>query len=260
MRLKVIDTRLDSERDSDYQTAVELVHWSMASVRTLFETPRGVRLVVESRQEVTSRSYLEPDFVTLNATGALVYLERTAPEPSVCRETATLHGLYVAQPIPSISREQFRAVFATPSLGIDATAWNVYFSEEVDADLRESVAAFLVGEDGRPATAQAQSGDTLVRPNTVRAHLGEGDLEILLEVEADPGATVEYRLSVALESAVGLAELLHASVEAANRVVAAENRVAAALARLDVLIDNLVAAASFQVHLGFRRLARKDAR
>lgn len=260
MRLKVIDTRLVSERDSDYETAVELVHWSMASERTLFETPRGVRLVVESRQEVTSRSYLEPDFDTLNATGALLYLERTAREPSVCRESTTLHGLYVAQPIPSISREQFRAVFAAPCLGIDATAWDIYFSEEVDTCLREAVAAFLVGEDGRPATAQAPSGDTLVRPNTVRAHLGDGDLELLLQVEAHPGTAVECQLSVALESAVGLAELLHTSVEAANRVVAAENRVAAALARIDVLIDNLVAAASFQVHLGFRALARKEAR
>lgn len=113
MLLKVIDRRADSERESDYEPAVKLVHWSLASKRALFETPGGVRLVVESRQEATSRSYLEPDFDTLNATGALVYLERTASEPSVCRETTALHGLYVAQPIPSISREQFRAVFAT---------------------------------------------------------------------------------------------------------------------------------------------------
>lgn len=260
MRLKVIDTRLASERDSDYETAVKLVHWSMASQRTLFETPRGVRLVVESRQELTSRSYLEPDFDTLDATGALVYLERTASEPSVCRETKALHGLYVAQPIPSISRERFQAVFATPSLGIDATAWDIYFSEEVDAGLREAVAAFLAGEDGRPAAAQPQFGDTLVRLNTVRAHLGEGDLDLLLQVEADPGAAVDCQVSVALESAVALAELLHTSIEASNRVVAAENRVAAALARIEVLIDNLVAAASFQVHLGFRGLARKDTR
>lgn len=256
MRLKVIDTRLASERDCDYETAVELVHWSMASQRTLFETPRGVRLVVESRQEVTSRSYLEPDFDTLDATGALVYLERTTPEASVCRETTALHGLYVARPIPSISREHFRAVFAVPSLGIDATAWNIYFSEEVDAGLREAVAAFLVGEDGRPATAQAPSGDTLVRPNTVCAHVGDGDLDLLVRVQADPGAAVECHLSVALESAVGLAELLHTSIEAANREVAAENRLAAALARIDVLIDNLAEHASFQVHLGFRGLAR----
>lgn len=254
MRLKVIDTQCESQTEADYETAVKMLSWSVGRRRTLLGTSAGVRLVVETQQEVTSRILLEPNLDTdaMRDAGAPVYLERRDPESTVRRETKTLHGLYIARPVEPITREQFRAVFATPSLGIDATAWEVYFNEQLEATLRERVAVFLAGGDGRPATAGTGFTEALVRPTIIASHGGEGDVTQLAQAIPDIGTTVDCSLSSALESAIRLAEALHASIEATNHAVTAENRVAAALARLDVFIDRLAADASFQVHLGFR--------
>ncbi|MNR71584.1 hypothetical protein D3C71_22150 [compost metagenome] len=85
MFLTVASVTSESCQESDYDTAIDLVHHSHWSTTVVLVTPAGARLTVTREEMSTTRSYLEPDFDRLEATGDCVYVQHSegaAPETS----------------------------------------------------------------------------------------------------------------------------------------------------------------------------------
>ena len=86
MFLTVASVTSESCQESDYDTAVDLVHDSHHAMTVVLATPAGAKLSVTREETTTTRSYLEPDFDHLEATGNCVYQQHSdgaAPETSV---------------------------------------------------------------------------------------------------------------------------------------------------------------------------------
>lgn len=86
MYLTVESVATESSHESDYDTAVDLVHDSHHATTVVLATPAGAKLTVSRDETTTTRSYLEPDFDHLEATGNCVYQQHSdgaAPETRV---------------------------------------------------------------------------------------------------------------------------------------------------------------------------------
>ena len=66
-----------SESESDYDTAVDLVHYTTNTTDYVLSTPAGLTLKVKVQETWTSHSYLEPDFDHLEQTGECLYVHHT---------------------------------------------------------------------------------------------------------------------------------------------------------------------------------------
>lgn len=62
MDLKYIKSTGESTSDSDYDTAVDLVHYRIDDFKYFFETKVGLKIVLSYYSTTTTKSYLEPDF------------------------------------------------------------------------------------------------------------------------------------------------------------------------------------------------------
>lgn len=51
-----------SEHDTDYDTAVDIVHWARNLKNYVLETPNGLKLILTNEKTNTTYSYLEPDY------------------------------------------------------------------------------------------------------------------------------------------------------------------------------------------------------
>lgn len=74
LRLTILDCEVNSEQESDYDTAVDISHWSMSETKMTLETPYGLQLLLTERTESHTHSYLEPDFDVFERTGEVHYL------------------------------------------------------------------------------------------------------------------------------------------------------------------------------------------
>lgn len=248
MRLKVIDVQSKSESESDYETAVDMSHWSMQSSTVLFETPSGVRFLVSSRAEQVTHSYIEPDFDYMEKTGQTVYQTHSDRSKDRSTEECSFSGLFVAQIVREIKLEEF-TVLAGDQVRKEAL-WDVYYNEDLPLDLRRRLVAFVSAEDGRPLIAEEHfpdDRDYLVPANQVRCKVSDADIETLVALDVRKAQIVEVELSTALQASISAAENLHASIVFSNAPVALENRIRAAKARLDMAIK-LQAAASLEDH------------
>lgn len=235
MLLKIIDVAVENERESDYETAVDLSHWSMQSCAILFESPGGVRFVSTSRHEQVTHSYMEPDFDLLEETGQTVYQTHSDHSKDRFTDECYFSGLFVASPLKQVSASDFMMVFME---SFDS-AWDIYFDESMPRDVSLRVAAHLSGEDGRPRLAglKFEGGDHLVQPNLIEVRLSQQDIESLCDLDVRVGAQSEVVLPPSLESAILVAEKRHAQIIANNSDVAANNRVEAAMARISLAIN-----------------------
>lgn len=87
-------TRLHSENDSesDYETAVDMSHWSCHRRVIDMETPYGLHLSLVYMYEHTTHSYLEPDWDVLEATGEVTYDRHSDRSKDSERITYRLEG------------------------------------------------------------------------------------------------------------------------------------------------------------------------
>jgi hypothetical protein len=76
--VKSIDRESDSE--SDYETAVELMHWNTCEIIIKISTPYGLDICLSRREVHTSTTYLEPDFDLFEETGRLKYVSHPGQE------------------------------------------------------------------------------------------------------------------------------------------------------------------------------------
>lgn len=81
MLLTIESVDSESSRESDYDTAVDLVHYFHSSLSYRLVTPAGVHVII-AREKISIRhSYLEPDFELLEETGDCSYLHHSSDEP-----------------------------------------------------------------------------------------------------------------------------------------------------------------------------------
>lgn len=62
MKLKLVDYQSHSDTESDYDTAVDLVHYHSIDTQYIFETENYTTIILSTCETTTTRSYLEPDF------------------------------------------------------------------------------------------------------------------------------------------------------------------------------------------------------
>ena len=250
MRLLVIDTAAKSERESDYETAVETSHWRRSSTTTLFESPGGVRFLAGSIQESTSYTYLEPDFDIMDQTGALVW--ETHPEPDKTRSSSSVlfEGLFIARAAEFVTVAELQMARREH----DDNPWSVDADDKLSYDVCRRLIAHLEGGDGRPTTAAEYALLLMVvAPDRLAIDLDREEIERLADLTGREGQYTEVELSPELEAAIRGAEKLHAAILVANGSVVAENRVRTALASIENLIDDMAAAARAELKQKFSR-------
>lgn len=94
MKLTCLRTDRNCEHDADYETAVDLRHYTIVTEAALYELPNGARLLFEQITITTTGTYLEPDFNHLEATGNIVYVEHDDELLGTdTRTSACLYGL-----------------------------------------------------------------------------------------------------------------------------------------------------------------------
>jgi hypothetical protein len=248
MLLAVIDIKSESDSDSDYDTAVDIRHWSMHRYSVLFESPGGVRFMVDSTWENTTHSYMEPDFDHMEKTGETVWLTHDMPayEDSEASDNDKTQyrfdGLYIARPTQGVSVAEFQEVLRGNEG--DLEPWDIYYDESRAQELNLRVAAHLAGGDGRPMKAESLfAGDVLVEPNRVGAAIERDEIARLSRLDVKKGRSYEIELSTAFEASILAAEKLNATVVADNYVIKSENRVHAAQARIENVIDEMAKSA-----------------
>lgn len=248
MRLKVIDIDSDSESESDYETAVDMSHWSMSRDSVLFETPGGVRFTVSSRWEQTTFSYMEPDFDHMEKTGQTVWQthtdeSRNEREPEGGTHTYGFDGLYIARPELRVSVAEFQE---TMKRFVDnkLDAWDLFYDDNGAQAVNHKVAAFVYEGDARPMKAEEHfHDDMIVQPNRQRAEIEHEEIVLLSGLDVKKGRTYDVELSPAFQASILAAEELHAKISADNADIRAENRIHAARARIGNLIDDMAEAA-----------------
>jgi len=257
MLLKIIDIAGENEHESDYETAVDLSHWSMQSRSILFESLGGVRFIVTSRHEQVTHSYMEPDFDHLEATGKTVYLTHSDRSKDRFTEEFFISGLYIACAQAPVSASEFMMVFAEPYDNV----WDIFFDDTRPHDVNRRIAAHLSCEDGRPRRADLRCSNDydehLVPPNAIAVSLADADIERLCDLEIHAGTVCEIELPLSLEMAIVLAEKQHAQIVNRNSEVAANNRVQAAMARISLGIHAHFLMAKEQTRLSFAEVRNR---
>lgn len=248
MRLKVIGIDSESDSESDYDTAVDISHWSMSRDTVLFETPGGVRFTVGSRWEQKTYSYMEPDFDHMEKTGQTVWAThsdtfKNEREPEGGNTTYQFDGLYIARPEARISVAEFRE---TMKRFVDNELDPSYllFDDDGKQELNLRIAAHLSGADARPVRAEEHfHEDTFIQPNRIHAEIAQEEIVSLSGLQVKEGYSYDIELSPGFQASILAAEELHAKISADNADVRIENRVHAARARLGNLIDDMAEAA-----------------
>lgn len=82
MRITIQELNVSHSRESDYDTAVDLVHFSEERVAYVLRLPSGAHMNLERTVLHTSGSYLEPDFDLLEESGELRYEQHPSDEPA----------------------------------------------------------------------------------------------------------------------------------------------------------------------------------
>lgn len=103
MRCLVLGIYPESDSESDYETAVDMSHWSMHQLTYRLETPYGLLLSLIERHESVTHSYMEPDFDHLEGTGEVVY-ERHADKSNDSETVSYLALVYYPLISERISR------------------------------------------------------------------------------------------------------------------------------------------------------------
>lgn len=80
MQLTIVSIVSEHFNESDYETAVDMSHWSQSSVSYNLLSPAGVRLALTREETHKSYSYLEPDFDLMAKTGECVYEHHASDE------------------------------------------------------------------------------------------------------------------------------------------------------------------------------------
>ena len=109
MLFKIKNMWHESESESDYDTAVDLVHYHHSESHYILETNAGVKLELHTNTTHTSRSYLEPDFDHMEKTNETVYVQHTE-ENSHAEDTSYRHSVNVLEKIPAITREDLKLI------------------------------------------------------------------------------------------------------------------------------------------------------
>jgi hypothetical protein len=106
MRMKVVSVETRNESESDYETAVELSHWSLSEQTTILETATGVRLCIKGAHQSVTHSYLEPDFDLFEKGGDVVYLNHSDNSND---RNSSFFSIEIILPkmIPEISKNDF---------------------------------------------------------------------------------------------------------------------------------------------------------
>jgi hypothetical protein len=73
MRFTFINQSSRSEQESDYETAVDMSHWSFHETIYTLKTPTGLLIDLVETDEHVTHSYYEPDFEHMDKTGETVY-------------------------------------------------------------------------------------------------------------------------------------------------------------------------------------------
>lgn len=252
MRLKIIDINEVSERESDFDTAVDLSHYAMQARAILFETPGGVRFSVISRAEQITHSYLEPDFDRIEETGEVVHQTHRDNTKGSNSSSLAFSGLYVAQHAKHVLASEFQDVFRTGALD----PWDVRYDETRPTDVNIRVSAYLAEGDGRPHAAEqhfCQYDDNLIPPNIIAAAVANVELEMLANVHLEAGQVWEAPISQDFEEVILYAEQVHAKISGDNATIRNDNNACAAKARLNLAIDGAAAAAKSEIHQSFSR-------
>lgn len=77
MRFIFINQGGRSEQESDYDTAVDMSHWSFYEATYTLQTPTGLKIELISTHEHVTHSYYEPDFDRMDKTGETVYQQHS---------------------------------------------------------------------------------------------------------------------------------------------------------------------------------------
>jgi len=121
MKPRLLDSHCRHENESDYETAVDLRHYSIDEETRLYELSGlgcGVRIEINVCEIHTTGSYLEPDFDVLDQTGNLHYVSHR--DERVDEHTRHLHAKVL---IPTRVRcvEDEEEFWAEPTTG-----WDLY--------------------------------------------------------------------------------------------------------------------------------------
>lgn len=237
MRLRILDIQASHASESDFDTAVDMLHWSMICRTLLLESPGGVRFQVQAEEEWTTYTYIEPDFDHLERTGQTVWETHHDPTRDVpATVRLSFDGLYVAQPAEPVSVDELQ--MAERKHGNDP--WAIDGDVDLPHELRVRLNAHLQGGDGRPTIAGVHNSCVeLVTPHRVGARMEDDEIQRLSELEGRRGQVVVVELPPDFEGSILAAEKLHAAIVAANDPIVSDNDARAAQARLGILIDEL---------------------
>lgn len=116
MLMKVVDIHSRSDSESDYETAVEMSHWSLEEQTAILETAVGVCLTVTERHTRVTHSYLEPDFDLIENGGDVIY--RSHADRSKDSDSSSYSIEIILQKlIPKMSSKDFAELEYARSVG-----------------------------------------------------------------------------------------------------------------------------------------------
>ncbi len=150
MRMRVINVYSMHESESDYETAVDMVHSSIDTHNVTLETAKGLRIEVNSTEITSTYSYLEPDFDHFEETGETVY-QTHADESEASNDGTTYHQhalVILPDRIQPLTRNSCESTdedcMAEYCLGISETALRALVGQVASMNKRMKGRVFMI--------------------------------------------------------------------------------------------------------------------
>lgn len=110
MKFTLIETDSETHHESDYDTAVDLVHYTIAEDRMKVRAENGMVFELTVSRTSTRHSYLEPDFDLMDQTGETRYVQHDdEQQPETQDVSYALRGEWVAGVEPVLTVEEWWA-------------------------------------------------------------------------------------------------------------------------------------------------------
>lgn len=189
MLMKVVDIHCRSDSESDYDTAVDMSHWSLQAQTTLLETAIGVHLAIEETHTSVTHSYLEPDFDLIESGGDVIYLSHADRSKD---SDSSSYSVEVIMPtlIPEISSKDFAELEYARSVGFNCTLsgaveYFLFCTEWNDASVSNSRAIKLSDEELEALLSSTRAIKTRWKGLQIKMPLPPGVVEKLREAEVE---------------------------------------------------------------------------
>lgn len=232
MRFQLLSCEAQTEQETDFETAVDLVHYTIVETQTVIKTPGGVRIEVRETEISAGTSHLEPDLsddaVFDNETTR--YFHVAGDEPPATRHEKAINVQEVL-PLPLLEEADWAEYERLkPDLGWEGTQHGLsydqarrlwQYQEHLDQFDRQANEAYARGQnlvledDFLVAMREAGTGDVFdaTIPDALAERIGEWERAQQAQIERNAHARMANSIShgswqakQAIQVQVGLAK------------------------------------------------------